>query len=222
MKISKALTLSLISAALISLAGCSASPATEDASAAGTPHADNPYETLGIETTAGTQLNRFASIEEYKAAGTTASVRADSIREKTPVTGNSLFIIYGVDLKSEEFKKGDFIFAGDIDQSGRSDYDYDGLTLPITGAVIAFRKDVVDMLAPKAEKYVIAGREATRADFDSIPATSLQCITIHGSTLLVMNKLYDEIETNPDVQKATEDEGRLMRLFLTGTDAFAE
>ena len=118
-----------------------------------------------------------------------------------------------MDLEADGFKNGDFIWAGDLAMTDISDSDFDGLSLPITGAVISFRKSTVGMLAPDADRYIIDGKEALQTEFEALADAEIQCVTIHGKTLLVKTRfITDKNIDNIDVKKASDDESYLMRL----------
>ena len=72
---------------------------------------------LEVETAAGNALNHFDSYGAYVTAGTTQSVRDSKLRPKEERDSSTLFVIYGVDMKSPHFLKGDFIWAGDLARS---------------------------------------------------------------------------------------------------------
>ncbi len=173
-------------------------------------------EKLLVETTAGNRFNSYPTFEAYKNAGTTASVINKKLRTKPQPQGNTLFVIYGVDLEADGFKNGDFIWAGDLAMTDIGDSDFDGLSLPITGAVISFRKSTIGMLAPDADRYIIDGKEASQTEFEALADAEIQCVTILGKTLLVKKRfITDENIDNIDVKKASDDESHLMRLCFS-------
>lgn len=174
---------------------------------------------LGVETVAGNALNHYNSYGDYVNAGTTESVRTKNYREKEEADSNTVFVIYGIDLKTPQFAKGDFIWIGDLAQTNHPDSGFDGFTLPITGAVIALRKSTIDMLCPDGTRFIIDGKEMDRAAFDKIRPIEIQCVTIKGDTLLIKKRFYPEPDAgNSDVDKAQDDEGHLMRRMFTAED----
>ena len=110
---------------------------------------------LEEETVAANALNHYDSYEAYVNAGTTESVHKKNYRDKEEADSNTIFVIYGIDLKSPQFAKGDFIWMGDLAQTDHPDSGFDGFTLPITGAVIVLRKSTIDMLCPDANRFII-------------------------------------------------------------------
>lgn len=174
---------------------------------------------LEEETVIGNALNHYDSYEAYVNAGTTQSMKNGKFRPKEIADSVGSFVIYGVDLQSPEFKNGDFIWMGLLPQSDHSDYDYDGFTLPISGAVIAPRKSTIKLLSPNTKYYFIDGIEASSTQFEELPQQEIQCVTIKGDTLLIKKRFYPEPDAgNADVDKAQDDEGHLMRRMFTAED----
>lgn len=172
-----------------------------------------------VETVAGNALNHYDSYEAYVNAGTTESVRKKNYRDKEEADSNTVFVIYGIDLKSPQFAKGDFIWMGDLAKTGHPDSGFDGFTLPITGAVIALRKSTIKMLCPDANRFFIDGKEMNRIQFEELKPNEIQCVTIKGDTLLIKKRFYPEPGVgNADVDKAQDDEGHLMRRMFTVYD----
>ncbi len=69
------------------------------------------------------------------------------------------------------------------------------------------------MLAPDADRYIIDGKEALQTEFEALADAEIQCVTIHGKTLLVKTRfITDKNIDNIDVKKASDDESYLMRL----------
>lgn len=174
---------------------------------------------LEEETVTANALNHYDSYEAYVNAGTTESVRKKNYRDKEEADSNTIFVIYGIDLKSPQFAKGDFIWMGDLAQTDHPDSGFDGFTLPITGAVIVLRKSTIDMLCPDANRFIIDGKEADRAAFDKLQPIEIQCVTIKGDALLIKKRFIPEPDAgNADVDKAQDDEGHLMRHMFTAED----
>lgn len=174
---------------------------------------------LEEETVAANALNHYDSYEAYVNAGTTESMKNEKFRPKEVADSVGSFVIYGVDLQSPEFKNGDFIWMGLLPESNYSDYDYDGFTLPISGAVIAPRKSTIKLLSPNAKYYFIDGIEASSTQFEELPQQEIQCVTIKGDTLLIKKRFIPEPDAgNADVDKAQDDEGHLLRRMFTAED----
>lgn len=173
---------------------------------------------LEVETAAGNALNHFDSYGAYVTAGTTQSVRDSKLRPKEERDSSTLFVIYGVDMKSPHFLKGDFIWAGDLAQDNNSDTDFDGISLPISGAAIVVRKSTIKMLFPEADRFFINGKEATIAEYEALKPFEIQCVTRRGNTLLIKKRFYTDGTENVDVQKASDDEGNLLRRMFTAED----
>lgn len=172
-----------------------------------------------VETTVGNRFNTYSSFDTYKAAGTTVSVLNKNLSPKPQTQDKSVFVIYGVDFASEGFKNGDFIYLGDLATTEIADSEFDGLTLPITGAVITFRKSTIGMLAPDADCYIIDGKKVSSTEFEALTATEIQCVTILDKKLLVKKHfITDENIDNVDVKKASDDEGYLMRMRFSEPD----
>ena len=162
------------------------------------------------ETKEDTDTPVFENFAAYKAAGTTASVRENRLRKKSEYDGNTLFVIYGVDMNSDNFKNGDFIWCGDVSSSDELESSYDGVSYPLCKAVMAQRKSTIDMLAPDADTFIIDGEKATRARYDALPGDSIQRVSIDGTTLHI-EKLLKLGKTTVESDKVSDDEGRLMR-----------
>lgn len=174
---------------------------------------DKETDKLLIQITIGNQLNEYPTLEAYKASGTTESVRNKTLRPKPETDNDNMFVIYGVDFNSDEFKAGDFIFPEEVAQQTCPDKDFDGFTMPILGAVATFRKSTVDWLVPHAKCYIIDGKEVSRKDFEALHDWEIQCVTIHGDTIMVKKRfLVEEGIENADRLKAFDDEGHLLRL----------
>lgn len=136
----------------------------------------------------------------------TDSVPADSI----DTSAYTPFVIYGVDMDCYAIKNGDFIWMGDLPTTDRPDSSFDGLTLPLTKAVITGHKDVIGKLAPDATAYIIDGKSATKDDFNILDVEKIQRVSIDGQKLVIETRFSTD-EPNPDVKMAVDEEGRLYR-----------
>lgn len=163
-----------------------------------------------IDTACESPTPTFESYEVYKNTGTTVSVRENSLRKKPEYDENTAFVIYGVDMNSENFKKGDFLWLGDLPYSDNPDAAYDGFSYPFSRAIVTLHKGTVDLLAPDINTYIIDGGKASRAQFDALPGDSIQSVTIDGKTLFVEKRFYLD-EPNVDIPKLGDDEGRMVR-----------
>ena len=136
----------------------------------------------------------------------TDSVATDSIDTNvyTP------FVIYGVDMECEAIKNGNFIWMGDLPATNCPDSSFDGLTLPLTKAVITGHKDVIGKLAPDVTVYIIDGKTATKDDFNNLGVEKIQRVSIDGQKMVIETRFSTD-EPNPDVKMAVDEEGRLYR-----------
>lgn len=162
------------------------------------------------EATEESDLPVFENFEAYMATGTTASVRENRLSKKPEYDHKTVFVIYGVDMSSENFRNGDFIWVGDVSSTNYPESAYDGISHPLCRAVIAQRKGTIEMLAPDADTFIIEGKNATKAQYDALPGDSIQRVTIDGKTLHI-EKRYSTDQPNIDVEKVSDDEGHLMR-----------
>ncbi|MBO4943170.1 MAG: M56 family metallopeptidase [Muribaculaceae bacterium] len=163
-----------------------------------------------INTACATDMPTFKNFEEYRNIGTTATARKNKLREKPEYDEKTAFVIYGVDMRSDNFKKGDFLWRGDLAYSGMPDASYDGFSYPLSRAVVTLRKSTIDMLAPNVKSFIINGRKANRAQFDALPGEAIQSITIDGNTLIV-EKRFSLDQPNVDIPKVGDDEARIAR-----------
>lgn len=187
--------------AALALGSCAASSTDE-----------KPADETAAETGFPGQVNHYKNYADYTAAGTTIDLQdPDSLRAKEPWDGKTMFVIFGVNMKSPEFRNGDFMWAGDVAKYGTLESELNGLSLPMTGAVVTFRKGTILMLDPEADKFVIDGQDADRARFDALTGDSIQRVTLEGRKVVIETKLVPEADENIDVKKATDDEARLMR-----------
>lgn len=144
--------------------------------------------------------------EENNNVSATDSVATDT----KDTTAYTPFVIYGVDVDCDAIKNGDFIWMGDLPTTDRPDSSFDGLTLPLTKAVITGHKDVIGKLAPKVSAYIIDGKNATKNDFNILDVEKIQRVSIDGQKLVIETRFSTD-EPNPDVKMAVDEEGRLYR-----------
>ena len=116
------------------------------------------------------------------------------------------FVIRGVDMQSPILSKGKFIWGGDLSSSGESDFAYDGITCPLTSAILTPHKKVLKILAGDVSTYIINGKESGEKDFDDIPGNMIQRAFIDGDRLLVDTRLFPD-RSNPDIESAENAEG---------------
>ncbi len=74
------------------------------------------------------------------------------------------------------------------------------------------------MLFPEADRFFINGKEATIAEYEALKPLEIQCVTRRGNTLLIKKRFYIDGTENVDVQKASDDEGNLLRRMFTAED----
>lgn len=122
----------------------------------------------------------------------------------------SPFVIRGVDMNSRAIKDGDFLWIGDLAQSDRADSSYQGITLPMTNAVVTAKKATIKNLAPDATIYVIDGETADIDAFNALEEKKIQRVTIDGDSLIIETRLNLE-EQNPDLKIACDEEARLFQ-----------
>lgn len=134
------------------------------------------------------------------------SIAADSI----DANAYTPFVIYGVNMDCDAIKNGDFIWMGNLPTTDRPDSSFDGLTLPLTKAVITGHKDVIGRLAPDVTAYIIDGKSATKDDFNILDVEKIQRVSIEGQKLVIETRFSTD-EPNPDVKMAVDEEGRLYR-----------
>lgn len=118
---------------------------------------------------------------------------------------DSLFVIYGVDMRSKRIAEGDFINLRDLPRSKRPDSSYEGFLLPYSDCVIAFRKDIIMALAPDIKFYVIDGEEAPKDIYDALTPFEIKKVTVDGERMHVETRIPSTHE-NTVVAEAIDKE----------------
>lgn len=102
---------------------------------------------------------------------------------KSDYDGTNAFVILGADLSSDVVTHGNFITAEANEKFEGRSLDLDGVVFPYVKAIQTTHRRVLQALAPNVTTYLINGKSAAKAEFDSIPAPMFEAVEIAGDTL---------------------------------------
>lgn len=121
---------------------------------------------------------------------------------------NSVFVVYGIDLNSEDVKNGKFMTVTDFEASKITATDVDGVIFPNISAVFCTDKNVLSRLTPKVKKVMVDGKIMSVKDFSKFPASKISKVIVSGGAMKVITRDVHESEFFNTLEDAVNAENK--------------